>query len=34
MRLNKEGVLEIQLAMNEKPRWVAICPEQNRQTLI
>ena len=34
MRLNKEGVLEIQLAIDEKPRWVAICPEQNRQTLI
>ena len=34
MRLNQEGVLEIQLAINEKPRWVAICPEQNRQTLI
>ena len=34
MRLNKEGVLEIQLAMDEKPRWVAICPEQNRKTLI
>ena len=34
MRLSGQGVLEIQVAINEKPRWVAICPEQNRQTLI
>ena len=34
MRLSKERVLQIQLAINEKPRWVAICPEQNRQTLV
>ena len=34
MRLNGQGVLEIQIAINEKPRWVAICPEQNRQALI
>ena len=34
MRLTKQGVLEIQVAINEKPRWVAICPEQSRQTTI
>ena len=34
MRLNKQGVIEIQVAVNEKPRWAAICSEQNRQTLI
>ena len=34
MRLTKQGVLESQVAINEKPRWVAICPEQSRQTSI
>ena len=34
MRISKEEVLQIQLALNAKPRWVAVCPEQNRQTLI
>ena len=34
MRLTKQGILEIQVAVNEKPRWVAICPEQSRQTSI
>ena len=34
MRLNKRGVLEIQVAVNEKPRWVALCPEQNRQAVV
>ena len=31
MTLSRKGVLEIQLALNAKPRWVAICPEQNRR---
>ena len=34
MRLDGQGVLEIQVAVNEKPRWVAVCPEQNWQALI
>ena len=34
MRLTKQGVLEIQVAVNEKPRWFAICPKQNRETSI
>ena len=34
MRLNKRGVLEIQVAVNENPRWVALCPEQNRQAVV
>ena len=34
MRLDKQGVLEIQVAINERPRWIAICSEENRQALI
>ena len=34
MRLNAQGVLEIQVVIHGRPRWTAICPERNRKAVI
>ena len=34
MRINSQKVLEIQVVVNGRPRWNAICPGQNRTALI